>query len=311
LTDSIPHNLTDQDKVLEPLAHAVAAGFSLAAQNTLHRTASAACVKMARTSLRALLKPDAGTVGMEIRFDAGINGSALLLIGAPDLARLGEIISGLESAAGQAVAPEILEASLPFFTGAMEAAGESLAQSCGLGIRGSAPKPINPDGKNEALLALADSYSDTVCLTLHLMIEDQLDCAILLLVHSDLLASLNSQLPHYAALAHGSAPAFQGSMPKEADLSGKRPHSRWNIDLILDVELEVAVSFGETQMPLRDVLKLGVGSVIELDKGVNDLVTILVNDKPIARGEVVMIDGNYGVRVLQVESTADRIRSLG
>ena len=87
--------------------------------------------------------------------------------------------------------------------------------------------------------------------------------------------------------------------------------SNWNIDLLLDVELPVSVSFGNTEMQLRDVLKLGAGSVIELDKSVNDPVTIIVNRKPIARGEVVMVDGNYGVRILEVESTADRIRSLG
>jgi len=64
-------------------------------------------------------------------------------------------------------------------------------------------------------------------------------------------------------------------------------------------------------MALRDILKLGVGSVIDLEKGVNDPVTISVNDKPIAHGEVVVVDGNYGVKVMEVESTADRIRSLG
>jgi flagellar motor switch protein FliN len=85
----------------------------------------------------------------------------------------------------------------------------------------------------------------------------------------------------------------------------------WNIDLLLDVELPVSVSFGNSEMQLKDVLKLGAGSVIELDKSVNDPVTIIVNRKPIAKGEVVMVDGNYGVRILEVESTADRIRSLG
>ena len=93
--------------------------------------------------------------------------------------------------------------------------------------------------------------------------------------------------------------------------NAKEKSEQYNIDLLLDVELEVVVSFGETQMPLRDILKLGAGSVVELEKGVNDPVTILVNQKPIARGEVVMVDGNYGVKVLEVESTADRIRSLG
>ena len=85
----------------------------------------------------------------------------------------------------------------------------------------------------------------------------------------------------------------------------------WNIDLLLDVELPVSVSFGNSVMQLKDVLKLGAGSVIELDKSVNDPVIIIVNHKPIAKGEVVMVDGNYGVRILEIESTADRIRSLG
>lgn len=95
------------------------------------------------------------------------------------------------------------------------------------------------------------------------------------------------------------------------DAQEQNPGGKWNIDLLLDVELPIVVSFGTTEMPLKDVLRLGVGSVIELDKSVNDPVTIIVNDKPIARGEVVMVDGNYGVRVLEVESTADRLRSLG
>jgi len=84
-----------------------------------------------------------------------------------------------------------------------------------------------------------------------------------------------------------------------------------NLELLLDVDLPISVTFGTSEMMLKDVLKLGTGSVVELNKSVNDPVSIVVNRKPIARGEVVMIDGNYGVRVLEVESTADRILSLG
>jgi len=84
-----------------------------------------------------------------------------------------------------------------------------------------------------------------------------------------------------------------------------------NLELLMDVDLPVSVAFGNTEMTLKDVMNLGTGSVIELNKSVNDPVSIIVNQKPIARGEVVMIDGKYGVRVLEVESTADRIRSLG
>jgi flagellar motor switch protein FliN len=101
----------------------------------------------------------------------------------------------------------------------------------------------------------------------------------------------------------------RGDAAESAD--ERQDSGNWNIDLLLDVELPVCVSFGQTEMPLRDVFKLGTGSVIELDKSVNDPVTVIVNNKPIAKGEVVMVDGNYGVRILEVESTADRIRSLG
>jgi flagellar motor switch protein FliN len=93
--------------------------------------------------------------------------------------------------------------------------------------------------------------------------------------------------------------------------AGQGNAGNWNIDLLLDVELPVSVTFGNAEMQLKDILKLGAGSVIELDKSVNDPVTIIVNHKMIAKGEVVMVDGNYGVRILEVESTADRIRSLG
>jgi len=87
--------------------------------------------------------------------------------------------------------------------------------------------------------------------------------------------------------------------------------SNVNLELLLDVELPVSVSFGSSEMMLKDVMKMGTGSIIELNKTVNDPVAIIVNRKPIAYGEVVMVDGNYGVRILEVESTADRIRSLG
>jgi flagellar motor switch protein FliN len=103
---------------------------------------------------------------------------------------------------------------------------------------------------------------------------------------------------------------FSNETMDSAD-AGSNAGGSVNMNLLLDVELPISVSFGYSEMLLKDVLKLGTGSVIELDKSVNDPVTIIVNHKPIAKGEVVMVDGNYGVRVLEVQSTAERIRSLG
>lgn len=100
-------------------------------------------------------------------------------------------------------------------------------------------------------------------------------------------------------------------IPSNDAQAAQGKNTNWNIDLLLDVELPVSVLFGRSEMPLKDVLKLGVGSVVELDRSVNDPVTLIVNHKPVAKGEVVMVDGNYGIRILEVESTAERIRSLG
>jgi flagellar motor switch protein FliN/FliY len=73
-----------------------------------------------------------------------------------------------------------------------------------------------------------------------------------------------------------------------------------NLQLVMDVELNVSLRFGQCQLPLRDVLDLASGSVIELDRDVDDPVELLLDGKVIARGEAVIVDGNYGLRVTEI-----------
>jgi flagellar motor switch protein FliN len=80
-------------------------------------------------------------------------------------------------------------------------------------------------------------------------------------------------------------------------------------DLLLEVALPIAVSFGRTSLQIREVLKLNTGSIVELDRFVSDPVEVIVNECVIARGEVVVVDGNYGVRISQLASREDRLRS--
>jgi flagellar motor switch protein FliN/FliY len=80
-------------------------------------------------------------------------------------------------------------------------------------------------------------------------------------------------------------------------------------DLLLDVALPVSVSFGKTSLQIREVLKLNTGSIVELNRFVAEPVEVIVNDCVIARGEVVVVDGNYGVRITQLASREDRLRS--
>lgn len=90
-------------------------------------------------------------------------------------------------------------------------------------------------------------------------------------------------------------------------LLSQTPASK-TLDLLLDVALPVSVSFGKTSLQIREVLKLNTGSVVELDRLVSEPVEVIVNNCVIARGEVVVVDGNYGVRVIHLASRAERLR---
>src|SRR5207253_131808 len=71
-------------------------------------------------------------------------------------------------------------------------------------------------------------------------------------------------------------------------------------DLLLDVELPVSVSFGRAQVALKDLIKLTTGSIVELNRSITEPVEVIVNNCVIARGEVVVVEGNFGVRIQQV-----------
>lgn len=83
-----------------------------------------------------------------------------------------------------------------------------------------------------------------------------------------------------------------------------------NIDLIMDVSLDVSVVLGRTKKSIKDILSLGTGSLIELDTLADEPVEVLINGKKIAYGEVVVVDENFGVRITNIVSGADRIKSL-
>lgn len=82
------------------------------------------------------------------------------------------------------------------------------------------------------------------------------------------------------------------------------------IDVILDIDLPVVVRFGQTQLPIRALSRLGPGSVIDLGRSPDDPVEVLVSNRVVARGEVVIVGGNYGVRILDVSSQSERARSM-
>lgn len=92
--------------------------------------------------------------------------------------------------------------------------------------------------------------------------------------------------------------------------SPKSSSSGANLDLLLDVELEVSLRFGQRDMLLAEVLELSAGAVVELNQKIQEPVELLVSGKVVARGEVVVMDGHYALRVLEIVSPAERMASL-
>ncbi|MDR0540531.1 MAG: flagellar motor switch protein FliN [Spirochaetaceae bacterium] len=93
--------------------------------------------------------------------------------------------------------------------------------------------------------------------------------------------------------------------------SGIGPREQGNIGLLMDVFMEMTVELGRTRKLIKEILSMGEGTIIELDKLAGEPVDILVNHVPIAKGEVVVIDENFGVRVTEIVSPAERMGELG
>jgi flagellar motor switch protein FliN len=121
--------------------------------------------------------------------------------------------------------------------------------------------------------------------------------------------------------ARDAGPGATGEPPAEAPtvrpiefdpLQRRAPGTeRAGIDLLLDVKLPIAVELGRTEVEVKTILEFGPGSIIELDKLANEPVDLLVNGVLVARGEVVVVDDSFGIRLTALVSPAERIRILG
>ncbi len=318
------HRITikDDQNVIQVLASAMEAGLVEALEEWTAEPVFASCRRVAKTSLQAVFGNSGTPLNVfEIVYRTGLSGGALMLIATPDLISVATLATGEDVRSETSLSQEVVEACREIISRVLESSNEQFRREHHLSIDAESPRLLNPDGGTESLQALMESCQGVAEMTFQLCSGSQLDCQIYILVTKALQESLESILPGEMADERALPPnagedsrsshQVQPSPESGPFLSGMNMSQNWNIDLLLDVELPIVVSFGEAEMPLKDVLKLGVGSVIELDKAVNDPVTVLVNRKPVARGEVVMVDGNYGVRILEVESTADRIKSLG
>ncbi len=113
-------------------------------------------------------------------------------------------------------------------------------------------------------------------------------------------------------LSTGFEKALGGEQKEQPPARIASPAGRVNPnDLLMNVQVPVSVCFGATQIRMKELLNLSSGSVVELDQALHDNVEVRVNDRVIARGEVVAVDGHYGVRVLELVSNESSMKGIG
>lgn len=114
--------------------------------------------------------------------------------------------------------------------------------------------------------------------------------------------NVSAEIPKFADMSFGS-PETGGGGGMFSPLDPK-------LELLYDLQLPVSIELGRTNMLIRDILRLGRGSVIEFDKLVSEPVDVLINGKKVAEGEVVVIDKHFGIRLTTLVDASDRLRGL-
>lgn len=94
------------------------------------------------------------------------------------------------------------------------------------------------------------------------------------------------------------------------DASAAGTNIEAGIGLLCDIELDATLQFGTREMPLREVLELGPGDVVELDRHVSEPVDLVVGDRIVARGEVVVVSGNFALRITEVAAPQLRLENI-
>jgi len=268
----------------------------------------------------------------EVDYLKGLKGSNLLLVEIPDAAIIADLMLG-----GDGIEPKMQLGEME-----LSAIGEAMNQMIGkastamssmfdMRVEIAPPKTSileldNADQVNE----LFSEENKIVRVKFRLVIEGLVNSNIMLLIPYDFGREMAMNL-----LKQGSSSPVEDSVPQrtpnltvgQSQQTGGGgqtvqpvqfgpinpspvPHGGGNLNLLLDVPLQVSVELGNTRMKIKEILDLGIGSVIELDRLAGEPVDILVNGKLIAKGEVVVIDENFGVKITDIVSPLERVNNL-
>jgi flagellar motor switch protein FliN/FliY len=176
---------------------------------------------------------------------------------------------------------------------------EQTASSTARHLSGVAPGPVECSSGKQSPQPPADGHKFQVSISL-----DGQQFVLMLVIRQEVMSAPEPVAPTLSSSAAGTLPA---SAPNPAATQTQNSPASRTMEVLLDVHLPVSISFGQAKIPLRDVLKLTTGSVVELNRQPEDAVDIIVNDCVIARGEVVVVDGNYAVRIQSIVGRNQRL----
>lgn len=269
-----------------------------------------------------------GYVGVRVQTAGAVQSHSWLLMREQDVRVLVDLMMGGDGSASRPVdRAMLLSGAGEAMNQMMGSATTALAEFLGAPVTISPPDIVDLD-REEAVGQLQPPGSQLVRVTFHLHVEGLVESVFYQLYDAQVLPKLVELGTRAAQRVAGTQPPLPSATPPpptpEPPTSAPAarpveftpleprpvPPAGRNIELLLDVPLQVTVELGRTRMRIRDVLSLGLGAVIELERAAGEPVDLYVNDRLFARGEVVVIEENFGVRVTEILSPEQRLRGL-
>jgi|FaiFalFF_MnMetaG_3_1042247.scaffolds.fasta_scaffold00359_7 flagellar motor switch protein FliN/FliY len=271
-----------------------------------------------------------GYVGVRVQTAGAVASHSCLLMREQDVQVLVDLMMGGDGSVSRSLEREmLLSGAAEAMNQMMGSATTALAEFLGAPVTISPPEIVALDSE-EAAERLRPPGERLVRVTFHLQVEGLLESVFYQLYDAEVLPRLVELGTRAAQRVAGTQPVPTPTPPASPSSTPEPPRtapaarpvefapldprpapaSGRNIELLLDVPLQVTVELGRTRMRIRDVLSLGLGAVIELERAAGEPVDLYVNDRLFARGEVVVIEENFGVRVTEILSPEQRVRSL-
>ena len=256
------------------------------------------------------------TTGILVKanYQKGLNGTLFFTIPLKEGTMLVDLMLGGEGAPTDELVGDSKDALAETFNQVMGSANQTLSDLAGetFAIANVEILAVAPDAAAFAEQLGQGAFQDITLPT----VQDSLNTTVHLLFPDLLLQQLKRKL----GLGEAPAPIPEPSQSfvsaslttplRQAPVASGPATDSGNLDLLLDIQLPVVVRMGQTEMQMGELLKLTPGSILELNRSADAPVELLVNGKLIAKGEVVVVDGNFAFRITEIDTRAARIRSL-